>query len=59
MKNYRLIYNNEKEVIDIIEATGTTCSNGNNIIEGSISDIYQIISELNLTNNIPLSSFNI
>jgi len=58
MKNYRLIYNHQKEVIDIIEATGTTCSNGNKIIEGSLYDIYQIIAELNLTNHIPLSSFS-
>jgi hypothetical protein len=54
---YRLIYNDNKEVVSLIESTGTTCSNGNKIIDGSLSDIYQIIEDLELTNYPPLSSF--
>jgi len=54
--NYRLVHNN-KEVITIIEATGTTCSNSNEIVEDSLEDIYQVISDLNLTNTIPMSAF--
>lgn len=55
--NYRLIHNNQ-EVIAIIEASGFTNSNGNEIIDGSIQEIYQIISDLNLTNAPSISSFN-
>lgn len=56
MINYRLIHNNQ-QVIDIFQATGTTCSNGNEIVDGSLEDLYQLISDLNLTNTIPMSAF--
>lgn len=56
MINYRLIHNNQ-EVLDIFEATGTTCSNGNEIVEGSLEEVYQLISNFNLTNTIPMSAF--
>ena len=54
--NYRLVHNNQ-EVIAIIEATGITNSNGNEIIDGTLEDIYQLIANLNLTNTIPMSAF--
>lgn len=54
--NYRIVHNN-KEVLTIMEATGITCSNGNEIIEGSLEEIYQLISDFNLTNTIPMSAF--
>jgi hypothetical protein len=54
--NYRIVHNNQ-EVIDIFEATGTTCSNGNEIIDGTLEEIYQLITDLNLTNFIPISAF--
>lgn len=54
--NYRLIHNNQ-EVLTIIEATGITNSNGNEIVDGSLEEIYQLISDLNLTNTIPMSAF--
>lgn len=54
--NYRLIHNNQ-EVVAIIEATGITNSNGNEIVDGSLEEIYQLISDLNLTNTIPMSAF--
>lgn len=54
--NYRLVHNNQ-EVITILEATGITNSNGNEIIDGSLEEIYQLISDLNLTNTIPMSAF--
>lgn len=54
--NYRLVHNNQ-EVITILEATGTTCSNGNEIVEGTLEEIYDLISDLNLINTIPLSAF--
>jgi len=57
MKNYRLIHDNIK-VIDIIEASGITCSNGNEIIDGKIEELYQLIDTLKLTNHIPLSCFD-
>jgi hypothetical protein len=53
---YRLIHNRQR-VIDIIEATGVTCSNSNEIIEGSLKELYQIIINLNLTNTAPMSAF--
>jgi hypothetical protein len=54
--NYRLIHNNT-EVVAIIEATGTTCSNGNTIFEGTIQEVMSEVESLNLTNCPPLSSF--
>jgi hypothetical protein len=54
--NYRIVHNNQ-EVIDIFEATGTTCSNGNEIIDGTLEEIYQLITDLSLTNSIPISAF--
>lgn len=54
--NYRLVHNNEK-VIAIFEASGTTCSNGNEIIDGSLQEVYDLIGKLNLTNTIPMSTF--
>lgn len=54
--NYRIVHNNQ-EVINIFEATGTTCSNGNEIIDGTLEEIYQLIADLNLTNTIPMSAF--
>jgi hypothetical protein len=54
--NYRIVHNNQ-EVIDIFEATGTTCSNGNEIIDGTLEEIYQLIADLNLTNSIAISAF--
>lgn len=54
--NYRIVHNNQ-EVIDIFKATGTTCSNGNEIIDGTLEEIYQLITDLNLTNSIPISAF--
>jgi hypothetical protein len=56
--NYRLIHNNQ-EVITIIEATGITNSNGNEIIDGTLEEIYQLIPDLNLTNTIPMSAFEV
>jgi hypothetical protein len=53
---YRIIHNNE-QVLAIIEAFGETCSNGNEIIDGTLDEIYQLISALNLTNTIPMSAF--
>jgi hypothetical protein len=54
--NYRIVHNNQK-VIDIFEATGITCSNGNEIVEGTLEEIYQLVDNLNLTNTIPISAF--
>lgn len=54
--NYRVIHNNIK-VLDIIEATGITITN-NEIVEGTLNEIYQTISNLNLTNVPSISSFN-
>jgi len=54
--NYRLVHNNQ-EVIAILEATGITNSNGNEIIDGTLEEIYQLITDLNLTNTIPMSAF--
>lgn len=54
--NYRLIHNNN-ETIAIIEASGVTCSNGNEIFEGNINEIAGEIDRLNLTNFLVLSSF--
>jgi hypothetical protein len=54
--NYRIVHNNQ-EVIDIFEATGTTCSNGNEITDGTLEEIYRLIADLNLTNSIPMSAF--
>jgi hypothetical protein len=54
--NYRLVHNNQ-DVLTILEATGTTCSNGNEIVEGSLEEIYQLITDINLTNTIPMSAF--
>lgn len=54
--NYRLVHNNQ-DVLTILEATGITCSNGNEIVEGSLEEIYQLITDLNLTNTIPMSAF--
>jgi len=54
--NYRLVHNN-KEVITILEATGTTCCNGCEIIDDTLENLYQLITDLNLTNTIPMSSF--
>lgn len=56
MKQHRLIHNNIK-VIDIIDASGTTCSNGNEIVDGYLKDLYDLIDQLHLTNHIPLSCF--
>lgn len=53
--NYRLIHNNNN-VIDIIEVTGITITN-NEVVEGTLNEIYQLISDLNLTNTIPMSAF--
>lgn len=56
MKQYRLIHDNIK-VVNIIEASGITCSNGNEIVDGNLEEIYNLIDQLNLTNHIPLSCF--
>lgn len=54
--NYRLIHNNN-ETLAIIEASGVTCSNGNEIFEGNINQIANEINKLNLTNSLVLSSW--
>jgi hypothetical protein len=54
--NYRLVHNNQ-DVFTILEATGITCSNGNEIVEGTLQEIYLLINDLNLTNTIPMSAF--
>jgi hypothetical protein len=56
--NYRLVHNNQ-EVITISEATGITCSNGNEIVDGTLEEIYQLIADLNLTNTTPMSAFEL
>jgi hypothetical protein len=54
--NYRIVHNNQ-EVLAILEATGNTNSNGNEIVDGTLEEIYQLITDLNLTNSIPISAF--
>jgi hypothetical protein len=54
--NYRIVHNNQ-EVIAILEATGITNSNGNEIVDGTLEELYQLISDLNLTNTIAMSAF--